>query len=108
MSNKPSKDKNSACDMTHIYDTIKEHVDILANEQFQKELLNIQHQNNLEIHEKQSGLVRELNEKQAKTTITIAYIAGTATILAALLGASFGFYLKTTIPQASIQQTTKV
>ena len=57
------------------------------------------------IHNKQAKLAREIHKKQTRTTIAIACIAGISTILAALLGAGFGFYLSTTnSPKISLSE----
>lgn len=64
------------------------------------------------LHRQQSDLTREIHQKQTRTIITIACIAAVSTILAALLGAGFGFYLSTTnsskLPQSEPKMETKI
>jgi hypothetical protein len=69
--------------------------DFAQLESLEKELLEIQHKNNLEIHEKHADLIIELSLKQSKLTIILAIIGAAMTILAALLGIWFGSYLST-------------
>ena len=87
MGDKFSKNKNSACDMAPIHDTMNSFTDVYANEQFQKELLEIQHKNNLEIHERQTTLTREIHKKQVKLVV-----------VSTLVGVVFGAILTTYLP----------
>lgn len=85
---------------------------ILVEQEWQRRTRAEQHKLNTDIILNQHKLNEQLFEKQSKLTITIAKTGAVATILAALLGAGFGFYLSITsspkLPQAELKRETTI
>lgn len=102
---------NEKNDRTQVVDPffaniVNEEARLYHLEQFEEELLEIQHQNNLEIHKKQADLSRELHRKQAKSSLWSVCITAIVTLVASLAGAYFGYYLQTSSPAKPHIQTT--